>query len=64
MAENYLFKVDDACTKLCEINKILSHRLVENLLFLSKCARPHILLTIELIAMRVQNPDDDDCKEI
>ena len=39
-AGNHIFKVNDACKNLCDRDKIIFHRLVAKLLFLSKRARP------------------------
>ena len=63
-AGNHLFKVDNACTKLCERNKIIFHRLVTKLLFLSKRARPDIHTTIAFLNTRVQNPDEGEWKKL
>ena len=41
-AGNHLFKIDDACAKLCERDKIILHRLVVKIIFLIKHARPDI----------------------
>ena len=63
-AGNHLLKVDDACVKLCERDKIILHRLVEKILFLSKRARPDIQPTIALLTTRVRNPDEDNRKKL
>ena len=61
-AGNHLFKVDDACEKLCERDKIIFHRLVAKLLFISKRAPTDIKPTIAFLTTRVRNPDKDDWK--
>ena len=61
---NHLFKVDDVCVKLCERDKIIFHRLVPNLLFLSKRERPDIQMSITFLTTRVQNSDEDACKKL
>ena len=53
LSGKHLFKVGDTCAKLCEINKIIFHRLVEKLIFLSKRARPDIQPKIKLLTNRV-----------
>ena len=37
---------------------------MENILFLSKCARPDIQPTIALLTTRVINPDEDNWKKL
>ena len=61
---NHLFKVDDACVKMCKRDKIIYHRLVAKLLFLSKRARPDIQPEITFLTTRVRNPDEDDFKKL
>ena len=39
-AGNHRFKVEDTCVKLCKRDKIIFHRLVANILFKRKRARP------------------------
>ena len=63
-AGNHLFKVDDACKKLCDRYKIIFHRLVDKLLFLSKRARPDIQPKIAFLTTRVRSPDEDDWKKL
>ena len=63
-AGNHLFKVDDAYKKLYDRDKIIFHRLVANLLFLSKRARPDIHPKIAFLTTRVINPDEDDWKKL
>ena len=53
-AGNHLFKVDKVCVKLCERDKIILHRLVEKILFLSKCAQPYIYPIISFLTTRVK----------
>ena len=50
---DHLFKVDDACIKLCERDKIIFHRLVAKILFLSKRAQPDIHPKITFLTTRV-----------
>ena len=64
LAGNHLFKVDEACVKLCERDKIVFHWLVSNLLFLIKRAQLDINPTIAFLTTRVQNPDKGDWKKI
>ena len=61
---NHLFRVDNACTKICEIKKIMFHQLVVKLLFLSKHTRPYIQLTIAFLITRLQNLNKDDWKKL
>ena len=63
-AGNQLLKVDDECVKLCERDRIISHQLVAELLFLSKRVRPNIHPTIKFLTTRVQNPDKDEWKKL
>ena len=63
-AGNHLFKVDDACKKLCDRYKIIFHRLVDKLLSLSKHARTGTQPTIAFLTTRVINPDEDDWKKL
>ena len=57
---NHLFKVDDACEKLLKRDKIIFHRLVAKLLFLSKRSRKDIQPTIAFLTIIVINPEKDD----
>ena len=61
---NHLFKVDNACEKLCERYKIILHQLVAKLLFLIKHARSDIQPTTAFLTTRVRNPDEDDWKNL
>ena len=63
-AGNHLFKVDNACEKLCERYKIILHQLVAKLLFLIKHARSDIQPTTAFLTTRVRNPDEDDWKKL
>ena len=63
-AGNHIFKVDDACKKLCERDKIIFHRLVAKLVFLRKRAQPYIKPTISLLTKRVRNAEEDYWKNI
>ena len=63
-AGNHLFKVDNAFEKLCKRDKIIFHRLVVNLLFLGKHARPDIQPKIVFLRTRVRNPDEDYWKNL
>ena len=54
-AGNHILKVENACEKLCERDKIIFHWLVAKLLFLSKRAWPEIQPTIALLTTRVRN---------
>ena len=63
-AGNHLFKVDDACKKLCNRDKIIFHRLFTNIFFLVNSARPDIQPTIVFLVTRVRNPDKDDWKKL
>ena len=58
-AGNHFFKVDDACIKLREGYKIIFHRLVAKIHFLSKRERPDIQPTIAFLTTRVRNPEED-----
>ena len=59
-AGNHLLKIEDACKKICERDKIIFQRLVAKLLFLSKRARPDIQPTIVFLTTRVRNLDKED----
>ena len=61
---NHIFKVENACIKLREGDKIIFHRLVAKLLFLSKRERPDIQPTITFLTMRVRNIDKYDWKKL
>ena len=61
---NHLLKVNDACEKLCERDKIIFHCLVAKRLFLSKRAGPDIQPIIAFLTTRVRNPDEDDWKKL
>ena len=61
---NHLFKVNGACVKLCERDNIISHRLVEKLVFLSKRAQADIHPIIAFLSTRVINPDEEDWKKL
>ena len=63
-AGNHLLKVDNACKKSCERDKIIFYMLVAKLFFLSKRARPDIQPTIAFLTTRVINPDQDDWKKL
>ena len=63
-AGDHLLKVDDACVKLCERDKIIFLRLLAKILSLSKCARPDIQPTITFLTMRVRNPDEGNWKKL
>ena len=64
LAGNHLFKVDDACAKLCKRDNIIFHRLMAKLFFLRKYKRPDIQPTIAFLTTRVRNPDEDDWKKL
>ena len=59
-AGNHLFKVDDACVKMCERDEKNFHGFVAKLIFLSKCPRPDIQPKILFLKTRVRNSDEDD----
>ena len=61
---NHIFKVENACIKLREGDKIIFHRLVAKLLFPSKPERPDIQPTITFLTMRVRNIDKYDWKKL
>ena len=63
-AGNHLLKVNEACRKLCDRYKIIFHRLVEKLLFLSKRARSDIQPKIAFLATIVRNPNKDNWKNL
>ena len=63
-AVKHLFKVNSACTKLCERDNIMFHQLVANLLFLSKRAQSDIQPTTAFLATRVRNPVEDEWKKL
>ena len=63
-AGNHLFKVDDACVKIYERDKIVFHGLVAKLLFLSKSSRPDIHQTITLLTTGVRNTGEDKWKNL
>ena len=54
LVRNHLFKVDNACLKLCEGDNIIFHRLVAKLLFLRKRAQTDIQPTIAFLMKRVK----------
>jgi hypothetical protein len=63
-ASNYLFNVNDDCTKLDPSTAILYHHIVAQLLYLGKRIRPDLLLAISFLCTRVQSPDEDDWKKL
>ena len=61
---NHIFKVENACIKLREGDKIIFHRLVAKLLLLRKRARSDIQTKNGFLVTRVRNPDEDDWKKL
>ena len=63
-AAEHLFKINTSGKALREEQAILLHRLIENLIFVSKRDRPDIRPTIEFLTTRVQDPDEYDWKNL
>ena len=63
-AAEHLFTVREDCTKLGKEKADVFHKFVAKSLFLTKRARPDILLTVAWLCSRVQQPDEDDWKKL
>ena len=59
-ADIYLFDINHTQEKLGNEQKIIVHRLVAKLLFISKQYRPDIQVAITFLTSRVMNPNKDD----
>ena len=60
----HLFEVDETCTKLTEKDRSIFHSIVAKLLFVSKRARPDILVAVSYLTTRVSKADEDDWKKL
>ena len=56
----HLFKVNPDCIQLDPPSAMMFHHLVAQLLFLTKWARPDILMAVAFLMTQVQSPDWDD----
>ena len=63
-AADHLFKINKNWKSLNEERGIIFHRLVANLLFVSKRERSDIQPTIAFLATRMQDPDEDYWNEL
>jgi hypothetical protein len=61
-AANHLFLVNPECPRLNDVDAALYHHLTAKLLYLSKRARPDLLLTVSFLTKWVIQPDLDDWK--
>ena len=60
----HLFEVDENCVKLTEKDLGIFHSIVAKLLFVSKQARPDILVAVSYLTMKVSKADEDDWKNL
>ena len=60
----HLFEVNENCEKLNEKDAALFHSTVAKLLFVSKRARPDIMVAIAFLTTRVSKSDKDDWKKL
>ena len=61
---HHLFDIAEDVTKLSQINADLVNHFLENILYLSKQARPDIQPEVLLLFTRVRYPDTDDYKNL
>jgi hypothetical protein len=61
---SHLFLVNLKCDKLNDVDAALYHHLTAKLLYLSKQARPDLLLAVSFLTKRVIQPDLDDWKKL
>jgi histone deacetylase 1/2 len=59
-----LFSTDPNCKELDHIGKEAFHSIIARLLYIAKRARPDILLPVQFLTTRVNNPTDDDHKKL
>ena len=59
-----LFKIDQAATKLNQVEAKAFHNIVAKALYVTKRARPDISLAIAFLTTRVREPDVDDWKKL
>ena len=60
----HLFEFNESCEKLNENDAALFHSTVAKLLFLSKRARPDVMVVIVFLTTRVSKSDKDDWKKL
>ena len=60
----HLFEVDKNYAKLIEKDRSIFHSIVAKLLFVSKWARPDILVAMSYLTTRVSKADEDDWKKL
>ena len=60
----HLFEVDENCAKLIEKDRSIFHSIVAKFLFVSKQARPDILVAVSYLTTRVSKADEDDWKKL
>ena len=63
-AANHLFNINPTAIQLNNSNKKKFHTAVYKLLYLSKRARPDIILPTNFLTTRVNQPDEDDDKKL
>lgn len=63
-AATHLFNVNPTAIKLPEPNRKIFHSIVAKLLWVSKRARPDILVALSFLTSRVTKADDDDWKKL
>ena len=59
-----MFEVNERCKKLNEKDATPFHSTVAKLLFVSKKARPDIMVDVAFLTTRVSNSDKDDWKKL
>ena len=63
-ASAHLLDINESCPKLSIKDKKLFHRVVAKLIYLTMRTRPEILLAVQFLTTRVQDPDMDDHKKL
>ncbi|MGL6132319.1 MAG: Ty1/Copia family ribonuclease HI [Fusobacteriaceae bacterium] len=63
-APNNLFRIDEDCERLNQVQATAFHTIVAKALYLVKRARPDASLAIAFLTTRVQAPDADDWKKL